>query len=43
MSREQMIDFTCWIMRENADARQFGGLRHEAELLVDEYLRQKAA
>jgi hypothetical protein len=43
MSREQMVDFVCWFLRAHQPAREFGGLRFDAEEIVDEYLRGKAA
>lgn len=43
MSREAMITFVCWFLRAHQPAREFGGLRFEAEEIVDEYLRRDAA
>lgn len=43
MPRDEMIDFVLWFLRSHQPAREWGGLRFEAEELVDEYLRGHAA
>jgi hypothetical protein len=42
MSREQMVQFVLWFLRSHEPAREWGGLRYDAEQLVDEYLREAA-
>jgi hypothetical protein len=42
MSREQMVQFVLWFLRSHEPAREWGGLRYDAEQLVDEYLRAAA-
>ena len=41
MSRGRMIDFTVFVLRLNDAARQWGGLRFEAETLVERWLEEQ--
>lgn len=43
MQRDEMIRFASWLLRSHAPAREWGGVRFEAEEIVDEYLREREA
>jgi hypothetical protein len=41
MKRDELIAFVLWAMRQHQDARIFGGLRFDAECIVDDYIARR--